>query len=205
MNDEINKKIAKDFGEILYIGVTGSVAAENPKRNDDIDLMIITKNNKLWLTRLGLRVWIKIKSIPHRNYGQEQKGDDYCFNLWLDESALELPKSKQTEKNAVDMILMKPILNKDGTYEKLLLANGWVKKYVATPYENKMMGGLNPPYPPFTRGDSNPLSPYPPFTRGDKLIGRFINKLFYWPQRWWMRSKIGQELVDEHRAFFHKS
>jgi len=57
--------------------------------------------------------------------------------MWLDESVLELPRNRQNLRNAVDMILMKKVYDKNNTYLKFLKANKWAKKYVATPYYAK--------------------------------------------------------------------
>ena len=53
--EELAKKISKNFKDILFLGITGSVAAGYPKKNSDIDLIVITKINRLWWTRLRLR------------------------------------------------------------------------------------------------------------------------------------------------------
>jgi len=50
---------------------------------------------------------------------------------------LRIKKEKQKLKNAIDLILIKPLINRNKTYEKFILANSWAKKYVATGYSNK--------------------------------------------------------------------
>lgn len=129
--------LSKKFKNILFVGVTGSVAAEAPKENDDIDLFIIVRNNTLWLTRFWVRLFVIINKIPHRKYGKPEHKDEFCFNMWLDEVALELPKNRQNLRNAVDMILMKKVYDKNDTYLKFLKNNKWAKKFVATPYYEK--------------------------------------------------------------------
>jgi len=129
------KLIGKHFNDILMIGITGSVAAGYPKDGDDIDLMIVTKKDSLWLTRLLLRLFVLIKKIPHRGYGKKENGNEFCFNLWLEEDVLKLPKSRQNLKNAMDSILMIPILNRNSIYEKFLRENKWISKYLANAYE----------------------------------------------------------------------
>lgn len=130
----LTKLISEKFEEVELVGVTGSVAAGYPKNNDDIDLMIITKKNKLWLTRLRLRYFIWKNKIPHRRYGKEQGKDEFCFNLWLDIVGIAVPKKRQSLKNAMDLVMMVPILNKNQTYERFVAENSWVKKYLATGY-----------------------------------------------------------------------
>ena len=84
---------------ILMVGVTGSVAAEFAFKNEDIDLLIVTKNNELWWWRLYLRFFIWWHKIPHRKFGEKENADEFCFNLWLDENNLSIPKNKRNLKN----------------------------------------------------------------------------------------------------------
>lgn len=182
------KKISKKFPEILFLGITGSVAAGYPKTTNDIDLIIITKTNKLWLVRLKLRFFIIINKIPHRKFGEKEKKDEFCFNLWLDEKSLKLKKEKQNLKNAVDLILMKPLINRSKTYEKFIFANDWAKKYVATGYSLK-------PSAPDKSGA-------PPLKR-ETLLDRVINWLVFWPQFLYMKKRIKNEKIGLHDAFFH--
>lgn len=131
------KKIAKLLAinkNILFIGITGSVSYENPNKNDDIDLMIITKENKLWTTRLWLKLWVFMHHIPHRKYNRKENGDEFCFNLWISESELLIPKEKQNFRNGLDLINTIKLLNRKKTWEKFVWQNDWVKKKLATPY-----------------------------------------------------------------------
>jgi predicted nucleotidyltransferase len=186
--EELVNKISRNFKDILFLGITGSVAAGYPKKNNDIDLIIITKINKLWIIRLKLRFFIMVNKIPHRKFGKKEKTDEFCFNLWLDEESLELGKEKQNLKNAVDLILMKPLINRSKTYEKFILANDWAKKYVATGYS------LKKPSPGVNRGIS--------LDRED-LLEIIINWLMFWMQFLYMKRKIKNEKVGLHEAFFH--
>ncbi len=186
--EELANKISKKFKNILFLGITGSVAAEYPKKNDDIDLIIITKADKLWLSRLKLRLFITINKIPHRRFGKKEKKDDFCFNLWLDEKSLRLRKEKQKLKNAVDLILVKPLINRNNTYEKFILVNSWAKKYVATGYGNKIKDLRFKKYDLRTKKN---------------LIDKMINWVVFWPQFLYMKRRMKNEKVGLHEAFFH--
>lgn len=180
---EFINKYLKNIQKVLMVGVTGSVAAENPKKNDDIDLMIIIKRNCLWLIRLRIFIIFWLYRIPHRT-----KKNNICINLWLDEEALTIPKNKQNLKNAMDLILMKPLLNKKKTYEKFILANKWAKKYVRNGYEMKTK---NFNFKIFNKKIKN------------NYWEKIINLVMFRAQYWYMKKKINKELVDKHRAFFH--
>lgn len=186
---EISQKIKEDFDDILFLGITGSVASGHPKKNHDIDFLVITKKNKLWRTRLFLRWWIFKNHIPHRKYGSIEKKDEYCFNLWLDESSLLIPENKQNLRNSVDLVLIRPLINRNNTYEKFILANSWAKKWVATPYENKIS---NFQFSIFKKNIKN------------NKLEKISNYLYFWPQYWYMKKKIQSEKVGLHEAFFHR-
>ncbi|MDP4010018.1 MAG: nucleotidyltransferase domain-containing protein [Candidatus Shapirobacteria bacterium] len=184
--------IGQKFKDILFIGLTGSVAAGYPAKNDDIDLLIITKKDTLWIVRLLLRWYIFSHHLPHRRYGQQEKRDQFCFNFWLDENALKLPKDKHNLKNAIDLVLMKPLINKDNIYKKFIEENGWAKKYTATGY-NEILCLL-----------ATQIPPNPPLKKGGAEILYILNFLVFTPQFLFMWPKIGSEKVDLKRAFFHK-
>jgi predicted nucleotidyltransferase len=180
------KEIENRFGDILFIGVTGSVAAGYPPENSDIDLMVVTRKNTLWLTRLLLRFWVWQKGIPHRKYGKPELENEFCFNLWLEEDSLKLPKNRQNLKNAMDLILMKTILNRNNTYEKLVTENDWAKKWVATGYRNLITN-----YELRITNYKN------------NFLKKIINWVVFWPQWWYMKRKVGRGIIDRKRAFFH--
>jgi hypothetical protein len=182
------QKIEKNFSDILFFGISGSVASSHPKEDDDIDCFVITKDNKLWKTRLFLRWWVWKKRIPHRKYKNNRGKDEFCFNLWLDESSLLLSKDKQNLRNAVDLVLLKPLINRNKNYEKFILVNDWVKKWVATPY---------------SRLSANQLVSFSDKTKNN-FWDKIINRLYFWPQYWYMKRKICDEKIGLHQAFFHK-
>lgn len=181
--------LKKRFKDILFLGISGSVASGHPKENDDIDLVIITKKNKLWSTRFWLRIFIFLNKIPHRKYGQKEMKDDFCFNFWLDEDNLVLPKERQTLQSATDLIMVIPILNKRKIYEEFLSKNNWVKKYLATGFYKKTKDIR------FRKKD---------FKIKQNKTDEMINKFFFWPQYWYMRKKITVEMINLHQAFFYK-
>ncbi len=186
---KISPLIKNRFKEILFMGISGSVATAHPKKNDDIDMFIITKANTLWKNRLRLRWWIFTNKIPHRKFNQTESKDQFCFNLWLDENYLEIPKTKQKLKNAIDLVSLKPLINNNRTYEKLLIANNWAAKFVATPYKAKM---------------SNIKFLITNEKQKTNKFEQIINYLYFWPQYLYMRPRISKEKVNPYQAFFHR-
>ena len=184
----LSSRISKKFKDVLFIGITGSTAADYPKKNDDIDIMIITKNNKLWVTRFRIKIFIILNKIPHRKFGKKENKDDFCFNLWLDEKSIGLKKEKQNLKNAIDILLIKPLFNKNNIYEKFLLSNTWVKRYTATGYNEK------------TKKITNVVLK----EIRDIYLWKLINLIIFFVQFLYMKKRIKNETVGIHEAFFHR-
>lgn len=185
---ELTKNHLSKFSDILMVGITGSVAAENAKEEEDIDLFIICKHDTMWWTRLKLRMYVRLMNIPHRRFLQSEKPNDFCFNLWMEESDLRVPKLKQNQKNAVDLILVKVLFNLNNTFEKFVLENSWVKKYVANGY-NKLV-------------TSNKKL----VTRkaGTGIIYKCLNYIVFVGQIIYIRLKGPIKFINLRQAFFHK-
>lgn len=181
---DLSGLIEVKFKDILFLGISGSVASGHPKKNDDIDILIVTKADTLWKNRLKLRWWIYKNKIPHRGFNKKEVADQFCFNLWLDEKSLTLPQNKQNLKNAVDLILLKPLINKNKTYEKFMGQNSWARKFVAVGYGRKKKEKVK--------------------NRKYNFLNRITNWCYFWPQYIYMKRKIDREEVDLHRAFFHR-
>ena len=185
--------LANRFPDILLVGITGSVAAEYPKENEDIDLMIITKKNSLWITRLAVKIWTIVSKIPQRKTGKKQNKNEFCFNLWLEEGSLKLPNNRQNLRNAMDLILMKPVVNKNFIYEKFLKSNKWAERYVATRYNRINPARSSKAGPPSLDKEG----------RARFNLVSVINWLAFWLQYVYMMGKITDETIDIKRAYFH--
>lgn len=183
------------FEDILMVGITGSVAAENAKNDEDIDLCLICKSNRLWLTRLKLRLYIKLNHIPHRRYGQLEHPNDFCFNLWFEENNLTVPKLKQNQKNAVDLIMMKVILNKNDVYTKFISNNRWAEKYVANGYNQLRIKNYHS-----RRG----VSVLRTMNGKSSIIDTLINYVAFLGQLAYIRLKGPVKFISLTQAFFHK-
>ena len=224
------RKIAKILSfipSVKLIAVTGALAMNNSDKNDDIDLMIVTKTNRLWPTRL-LTILIlellKSRRRPTRprwfgtskSVGSElldvpefrtlvfsdssepsiSKMDKICLNLFLDESALAIPKSRQNLYTAHEVCQIKPLYSKNKTYEKFLSLNSWVKAYLpnAIPKGQSLTGDP-------ANGRVGTAKP-----EGLSLMKKFLNLLnllaFHF-QHAYMKPKITREKISLHSAFFH--
>jgi len=124
----------KFFPGIKMIAITGSVAANNCKEEDDIDIMIVTAKNALWVVRPLFLILLSLFFIRRKRGNNHHLKDQFCLNLWLDESAITLAKEKRNLYTAHEVLQIIPLLNKDKTYEKFITKNSWTKEYFATAY-----------------------------------------------------------------------
>ncbi len=101
---------------VKFIAVTGSVAAGVPKKEDDIDVFIVVKNNRIWLYRailtlkMGLlrRVWGRpFKDKVDTNFICEERG------LWFNTGSIFILH---------ELLFMVPVYNKR-YYENILNIN----------------------------------------------------------------------------------
>lgn len=114
---------------IKLIVVTGAVAIDNARKDDDIDLFIITSAERLWLTRILVVSLIEL--LGKRRHPQDLNPvDKICLNIFLDENHLALPKSKHNLFSAHEIVQMKVIYQKDNLYQKFLKSNQWLKKFL---------------------------------------------------------------------------
>lgn len=108
---------------IRYIGVSGSVAANNPtlqsngrgKEFVDLDLFVICRSNCLWLLFLVERVLTNIIRLFSGHHF-------YCFNYVTDESFLEV--YNKNFYTATEITNLKTIYD-DGIYSLFLSENRW--------------------------------------------------------------------------------
>ena len=113
----------KLFPWIKLVAVTGALAMNNAQADDDIDLMIVTQTNRLWLTRLT--VWLFLFAYWRRG---KKINNRFCLNLWLDETTLAIKQRNLYIAHEICQAL--PVLDRDQTYQKFIRANLWYKKFL---------------------------------------------------------------------------
>ena len=113
-------RVAEELRKIPWItlvAVTGSVATEWPKKNDDIDFLIVCENKRLWLCRFMV-VWkLILEGFKLRNFSNKKR-NRLCFNLWLEEDSMEIDKKRQNILTALDIIWMKVLFERDKIFNK---------------------------------------------------------------------------------------
>jgi predicted nucleotidyltransferase len=120
--------ICKIIPWIELVAITGSVAAGSAKKMDDIDLLIITQPNRLWLSRFILTTLLTLlKQRRHPHDKPDNVSNKFCLNMWLTTEQLEI--STPDLYYASELLHMKSILNRHHTYERYLSKNSWLITY----------------------------------------------------------------------------
>jgi hypothetical protein len=107
---------------IRFVGISGSLAAENPTRDQDnyldMDVFLITRSQCLWRYNLmrGIR----------RHLSRSKVEPELCINYIMDESNLMI-----TNRNLFTATEIHNLIPVSGleTYRKFLQANSWVDYY----------------------------------------------------------------------------
>lgn len=168
------------------IWITGNVAVTNARDQDDIDLLVITKNSYVWLTRLILLIFFgAIGRLRLRRHAQHSVKNKLCLNMYLDASALAMPHHKQNLYTAHEVAQVLPLFNRDAAYERFLAANSWILDYLPHVEGIEKCG----------HAPTNPSK--------SAHVARWLNRWLFALQYRYMKHHLSRELVDEHRAFFH--
>lgn len=127
---------------VEYIGISGSLALNNAKKEDDIDLFIITAKDRLWVSRLFITVLLFLSGNLRRFKNPHTK-DAICTNMWIDEAHLAFTPNRQNIYTAHEIVQLQPLVNKNHIYELFLSKNKWIEKYFANIKVKKMTDRKN--------------------------------------------------------------
>jgi len=171
----------KTFSTIQAIFITGSLAMDNATDNDDIDLMIVTSANTLWITRFFVNIFLHAQ---RRFPNHVQVNNKICPNLWLDENNLHI--ATHDLYRAHEVLQAKVLWDRNNIQNQFLSANSWVKDYLPNAYLT--------------------LDPSPKLRRGkakERYWIKIINYVFFIGQYLYMLPKMTTERVGSGFAFFH--
>jgi len=181
------KKTARLLSKITtvkFVGITGALAMNNAGENGDIDLIIITKADRLWITRLISYFVLSTMRYVLRKPRRSEEQNALCLNMWLDESDLIWNKKDRNIYTAHEIAQIVPLVNVDNVYEKLLWKNKWILQYwpkavIIKTYRVKTI-------------NHNTYS-----------ITKLVEYLSYKLQYHYMKKKMTREVATPTRALFH--
>lgn len=168
------------------VALTGSTAMRNAASDDDTDLLIVTAPHRLWLVR-PLFIFFAYLFGKRRSWQKEEK-NSWCFNLWLEETALAQPKASHSLYTAYEICQTEWLLSTHACKNYFFFQNQWVRRYLPN-YFSKRTVGLKMPAP---RRETN-----------GTLLLDLLNSLCFKLQLWYMKPHMTREKVALNYAFFH--
>lgn len=184
----------KLINSVQGIAITGALAMRNTDLNDDIDLMLITSGNRLWLTRIITVLLISLLGKRRKPSASASLTNGHknqiCLNLFLDLNHLQVPQNKQNLYTAHEVTQAKFIYSKNSTAQLFLFNNSWI---------NEFLPNFHIPNPQQTGLYSESNSTHPCHIS----LFIFLEKLAYWLQLKYMKKRVSQEIISPNQAFFH--
>lgn len=186
----------KYIPSIKLVGITGALAMENAKRQDDIDLFIITSARLLWTTRFLITLFFELLGV-RRHPSDQNVNNKICLNMYLDENNLALPATEHDIYLAHEILQMKPVIVKGDIYRRFILANIWIKKFLPHAIDYQVIVDKIKSRPSF-------------FSRLKDIVIDYIRIVFFpleiiirIAQIWYMRKRKTIEIVGDGIIKFH--
>jgi hypothetical protein len=111
--------VIKQFPFVRGIFVSGELSKGVASEEGDIDFVIITAENRLWISRTLLILFKKIVLLNSRRY--------FCLNHFVSEKQLKF--GLRNIYSAIEIATLKPLVNID-LFEQYMEANSWLSAYL---------------------------------------------------------------------------
>lgn len=117
----------KNIPWIELIALTGDVAAFNSDKRADIDMLIVTKPRRLFLSRFFLVVVLKLLGVY---WTAKDPAGKVCPNIFMTSDAMTWDAKNQNLYTANEVSLMYPLYSRNDCYFSFLAQNSWVSAYL---------------------------------------------------------------------------
>src|SRR3989338_69383 len=114
---------------VMFIGISGNLSMLNSEKKDDIDIFVIVKKNKIWITRFFLIAMLRFMGV-YRKRGEKVVSNKFCLNMLVDETSLKLSSNFQNLYTAHEVSQLMPIRERGGIYKKFIEANSWTSDFL---------------------------------------------------------------------------
>ena len=159
-----------------------------PSKSTKLDLMVVTADHTLWLTRPFVLLLLSLFSrrrLPGQSHAEA--AHSFCPNLWLEHRSLAVPLVKRNLYTAHEVLFVTPVFDRFQTHSLFLSQNSWVKKYLANAYLSVQPQAIRSPS--YFSTLFILLFPF-------NLLAFFLQYLYMLPRR-------TNETVTLHCAYFH--
>ncbi len=111
-------RLISKFPFVRGVFISGSLSKGVMDEKGDIDYFVVTKKNRLWISRTTLLLYRLIFLFNSRKY--------FCINYLVDEDNLEM--SFKNRFTATELITLIPTINPN-LFHKMISSNEWFKEY----------------------------------------------------------------------------
>jgi len=126
-------KISKIFRFIPWIemiAIGNNIGEHNLKNNSDIDFFIITKQNRIWITRFFCVMIVKLLRLRPT---EKNTKDTICLSFFISKDRMDLDRL-MLDNNDIYFIHwlsgLVPIYDAGAVYKKFIHSNRWIYKYL---------------------------------------------------------------------------
>jgi hypothetical protein len=179
---------------VQSVWVTGSLAAGTAQVDDDIDFLVITDANRLWLSRIFLVGLSVLFGRARTRYMPENHvRDRWCFNMWLEPDLMAMPIHLQNLYTAREVVQAVPIYVRPGVgASDFLQRNIWAQKFFSRGWQMA-----------YTKAAGwNDSSRRKVARESFRLLDIFNDLAWKWQKRR-MGLVQSREVVEKNQAFFH--
>src|SRR4030042_2392407 len=176
-------RILQFIPTLRLVAVSGALAMNNSDKGDDIDLVLITSRGSLWTTRFLANILL----LPFKRSPSEKKvTNKACLNVFIDEIKLKI--SPPNLYFAHEICQMKPFWDRDGTYDKFVKVNNWIRKYLPNWQVSSQF---------VVHGSQKKKAST--VNRQPSTLENFLQSF----QLWYMKRKVTSERISKNQLFFH--
>ncbi|PIR41599.1 MAG: hypothetical protein COV31_00635 [Candidatus Yanofskybacteria bacterium CG10_big_fil_rev_8_21_14_0_10_46_23] len=114
------------FIEILF--ASGSLALENPSLQSDLDLLVVTRSGRIWITRVLISLVLSLRRTRRTRY-EVIAPDKVCLNHYITDQSLAIP-FRSLYTGQLYAHLMPIFFEDERLVRKFKIDNNWIKNYV---------------------------------------------------------------------------
>lgn len=192
-------RVLQKVPSVEMVAISGALAMGNAKKEDDIDLFIVTSGDCLWITRLVSYVLLKFAGVPVRRVGESNVRDKICLNLWVDNEHLSVPT--RDIYSAHEVLQAKVLFGRGEVYEKFLRSNSWVEQFFPVGFDKAVLSSKYQMTPfGYAQGRNDKFQIFQSLNVVFMRIFEVPARILQWH---YMRKKKTREKVGRGFAFFH--
>ena len=111
-------RLISKFPYVRGVFISGSFSKGHMLPDGDVDFFILTKHNRMWLSRTMLILYKKVFLFNSRKY--------FCLNYFKGEDTLTI--EEQNIFTATELFTILPVVS-NGLYKELINKNSWISNY----------------------------------------------------------------------------